>query len=393
MTIDRTAAPVRPKPSERPTAAERSPAASGFADLLGGVHAASSRPAARAASQRHEQAPQAETPAPFILTIATPPAAAPAAVPVTVAAEPVPAVPAVEPAPTGAVAASARVAAPVAPAAEAQPAAPATAPTLPAAEAQPVVPAVPARPAPGARAASVQPATPAVPADPKTGALAPPAVLAHRAEVPVAAPQPRGPGLGARPGRPGGRVRPPGRRAGRLADRRLGHSDRVAASGDATGARAASAARARRGVARARPGWRRRLLAQGLRGEPHRDVGHGRLQPAAVDLPVRAGGPVHRRPGAALGGAAGVAAGGPAADLPDGRRHDALGGHPPPPGDLDDRRHRGDRRRDLVRLLLLGRHGHRVLPHLPLRVPDLGAAEDLRARHVRGRVPVRGRHA
>jgi hypothetical protein len=84
---------------------------------------------------------------------------------------------------------------------------------------------------------------------------------------------------------------------------------------------------------------------------------------------------VHRRPRAALGGALGVAARRPAADLPDGRRHDALGGHPPPPADVDDRRHRRDRRRDLVRLVLLGRDGHRVLPHLPLRVPHLGAAE------------------
>jgi len=134
MTTDRTAAPVRPTPSERSTAVERSPAASGIVDLLGGAHAASSRPATRAASQRHEQALQATTPAPFILTIATPPAATPPAVPVT-AAELVRPVPALEPAPTGAVAASARAAAP-------------------ATEAQPAVPAVPGLRAPGARAAS-----------------------------------------------------------------------------------------------------------------------------------------------------------------------------------------------------------------------------------------------
>ena len=54
--------------------------------------------------------------------------------------------------------------------------------------------------------------------------------------------------------------------------------------------------------------------------------------------------------------------------------------------------HRGRGRLDLVRLLVLGRAGHRVLPHLPLRVPHVGAAEAVRARHVRRRAAVRGRH-
>jgi hypothetical protein len=130
MTINRTAAPVRPT-SERPTAAEGSPVASGFADLIGGAHAALSRPAARATSQRYVQAPQAEMPARFVLTIARPPEAAPAAVPVTAAPAPALAAAAVEPAPTGAVAASARVAA-----------------AVPAAEAQAALEAVPGLPAP-----------------------------------------------------------------------------------------------------------------------------------------------------------------------------------------------------------------------------------------------------
>ena len=56
-----------------------------------------------------------------------------------------------------------------------------------------------------------------------------------------------------------------------------------------------------------------------------------------------------------------------------------------------DRRHRGPGRLDLVRLVVLGRAGHRVLPHLPLRVPHLGPAEAVRARDVRGRAAVRGR--
>ena len=110
MTTDRTAAPARPTPSERSIAVERSPAASGYVHLLGGAHAASSRPATRATSQRDEEAAQIDAPAPFILTTATPPAVAPPAVPAT-AAELVRPVPALEPAPTGAVAASARAAA------------------------------------------------------------------------------------------------------------------------------------------------------------------------------------------------------------------------------------------------------------------------------------------
>ena len=65
------------------------------------------------------------------------------------------------------------------------------------------------------------------------------------------------------------------------------------------------------------------LLAQGLRGQPHRPGGDGRLQPAAVDLPARADRAVRRRPRAALARSsqASVLAR-PAADLPDrGREH------------------------------------------------------------------------
>ena len=51
----------------------------------------------------------------------------------------------------------------------------------------------------------------------------------------------------------------------------------------------------------------------------------------------------------------------------------------PDPRQLDDdRRRRRDRRR-LDRRLVLGRDGHRLLPHLPRRVPRLGRAEALRA--------------
>ena len=45
------------------------------------------------------------------------------------------------------------------------------------------------------------------------------------------------------------------------------------------------------------------------------------------------------------------------------------------PGALNDNRRRCRARRDLDRHLVLGRHGHRLLPHLPRRVPRLGRAE------------------
>ena len=94
----------RPRPPGARRAPHRrgaSPAASGFADLLGGAHAASpappraprasraTRPRSRRRASPHRTRPPTpaapaaggETPAPFVLTIATPPAAAPAAVP------------------------------------------------------------------------------------------------------------------------------------------------------------------------------------------------------------------------------------------------------------------------------------------------------------------------
>jgi hypothetical protein len=74
------------------------------------------RPAARAASQSRDAAPKPETPdAPaFVLTVAAPPAASPASVPVTVAAAPGGSARAGVPARTGAVAASVRMASPIA---------------------------------------------------------------------------------------------------------------------------------------------------------------------------------------------------------------------------------------------------------------------------------------
>ena len=51
----------------------------------------------------------------------------------------------------------------------------------------------------------------------------------------------------------------------------------------------------------------------------------------------------------------------------------------PDPRQLDDDRRRRRGRRDLDRRLVLGGDGHRLLPHLPRRVPRLGRAEALRA--------------
>ena len=176
---------------------------------------------------------------------------------------------------------------------------------------------------------------------------------------------------GARPRR----ARDPRRRALRGARRhvRASRSRRRARPRAAAGHSPRGSATAARGrPARAAP-WR--LLAQGLRGQPHRPVRDGRLQPAAVGVPVRAGRAVRRRAGAALRGAAGVRAGGPQADLPDGRRVDAVARAS---GACRRRRRRVGHRRggrlDLVRLVVLGRAGHRVLPHLPLRVPHAGCA-------------------
>ena len=130
MTTDRTTAPSRPSVSARSASEDRRPAAVGIDDLLGGAHAASVRPAARAASQCREVAsePQvrhAPAEVTFVLRVSAPSTAAPAQVPVTAA----PAVPAEQsasvaapPSPTGAVAASLRASAPALPAVPAAPA-------------------------------------------------------------------------------------------------------------------------------------------------------------------------------------------------------------------------------------------------------------------------------
>ncbi len=57
----------------------------------------------------------------------------------------------------------------------------------------------------------------------------------------------------------------------------------------------------------------------------------------------------------------------------------------PDPRQLDDDRRRRRARCDLDRRLVLGRDGHRLLPHLPRRVPQLGRAEALRAGDAAGR--------
>ena len=69
----------------------------------------------------------------------------------------------------------------------------------------------------------------------------------------------------------------------------------------------------------------------------------------------------------------------PPAPLPGGRAEHPPEHPRPHPRQLDhDRRRRRDRR-DLDRHLVLGRDGHRLLPHLPRRVPRLAGAEALRA--------------
>src|SRR4051794_12158319 len=104
MTADRSA-PVRSVLPDHAPSERTSPAAGGFADLLGGAHAASSRPAAYAASSRAAREPQGE-PTAAEAALATPslreelvhvPDAAPAAQPTgpaaTTPATPEPATP------------------------------------------------------------------------------------------------------------------------------------------------------------------------------------------------------------------------------------------------------------------------------------------------------------
>ena len=65
------------------------------------------------------------------------------------------------------------------------------------------------------------------------------------------------------------------------------------------------------------------VLVEGLRGQPDRPVGDGRLQPAAVAVPAGAARAVHRRPGARVGRPRAERPRGPPAPLPDRRRGDA----------------------------------------------------------------------
>ena len=73
----------------------------------------------------------------------------------------------------------------------------------------------------------------------------------------------------------------------------------------------------------------------------------------------------------------------PPAAVPEAAESHAERRRPAAAGVLDHRRDRRARRRGLVRLLVLGLARHRVLPDLPPRLPDLGAPEAVRDRHVR----------
>ena len=75
----------------------------------------------------------------------------------------------------------------------------------------------------------------------------------------------------------------------------------------------------------------------------------------------------------------------PPAALPQRRAADADRRPQPDRGQLDDDRDRRLPRLALDRRLLLGRDGHRLLPHLPRRVPRLGRAEALLLRDARRR--------
>ena len=74
--------------------------------------------------------------------------------------------------------------------------------------------------------------------------------------------------------------------------------------------------------------------------------------------------------------------------FPDAAESTLLDGLRPRARVLDDRRDRRRRRRDVVLGLVLGRARHRLLPHLPPRVPLLGAAEAVRPRDAGGRAAV-----
>ena len=196
MTLDRTAAPVRP--AERSAVADRNRrrrprrAAGRRAPRVLASGRPRREPAARAGvAAAPQDQPTTEAPAappagsyaavPFVLTVTAAPAAPPAPVAVTVASTEATADTPATAAPTGAVAASERVPATPMPARAAD-------------ETQPVVLAPPARSGTGARAASThaaQPATPAGPADPAAPAPAEPAAPAPHAEGAPAMPSPQ----------------------------------------------------------------------------------------------------------------------------------------------------------------------------------------------------------
>ena len=137
---------------------------------------------------------------------------------------------------------------------------------------------------------------------------------------------------------------------------------------------------------------RTRLLGARLPGERHRAGGDGRLQPDAGAVPVRAAAAVRLRPGdrrtptieqSVLRDLQSIF---PAAEQDTARRDASTGSARARPtigivavvgGDLD-------------RGLVLGRDGHRLLSHLPRRVPRLGRAEALRPGDAGGRDPVPG---
>ena len=137
--------------------------------------------------------------------------------------------------------------------------------------------------------------------------------------------------------------------------------------------------------------WLQRLLAARLPRERHRALGDGRLQPDAGGLPLRPAGPLRLRPGAEDRRGRDQRRQRPRAALPQRRAADADRRPQPDPGQLDDDRDRRLRRLALDRRLLLGRDGHRLLPHLPRRVPRLGRAEALLLRDARRRPPLHRR--
>ena len=134
-----------------------------------------------------------------------------------------------------------------------------------------------------------------------------------------------------------------------------------------------------------------RLLAARVPRERHRALGDGRLQPDAGGLPLRPAGPLRLRPGAEDRGGRDQRRQRPRAALPQRRAADPDRRPQPHPEQLDDDRDRRLRRLALDRRLLLGRDGHRLLPHLPRRVPRLGRAEALLLRDARRRPPLHRR--